>query len=61
MTATSLALSPIAAGRPLRRHLSDRHIDVDVASGACWTKPTASPELTLMDLNPNSLFSGRVG
>ncbi|HET9198180.1 MAG TPA: class I SAM-dependent methyltransferase [Solirubrobacterales bacterium] len=39
-------------------HLSGRHLDVGVASGKVLdeaTFPTAEPELTLMDLNPNSL------
>jgi SAM-dependent methyltransferase len=39
-------------------HLSDRHLDVGVASGRVLdeaTFPSGSPELTLMDLNPNSL------
>jgi SAM-dependent methyltransferase len=39
-------------------HLSGRHLDVGVASGKVLdeaTFPTAAPELTLMDLNPNSL------
>jgi SAM-dependent methyltransferase len=40
------------------KHLSGRHLDVGVASGRVLdeaTFPTASPQLTLMDLNPNSL------
>jgi SAM-dependent methyltransferase len=40
------------------KHLSGRHLDVGVASGRVLdeaTFPTDSPELTLMDLNPNSL------
>jgi SAM-dependent methyltransferase len=40
------------------KHLSSRHLDVGVASGRVLdeaTFPTNSPELTLMDLNPNSL------
>jgi SAM-dependent methyltransferase len=39
-------------------HLSGRHLDVGVASGRVLDEarfPTAAPELTLMDLNPNSL------
>lgn len=39
-------------------HLSGRHLDVGVASGRVLdeaTFPTPAPELTLMDLNPNSL------
>jgi SAM-dependent methyltransferase len=39
-------------------HLSGRHLDVGVASGKVLdeaTFPTSEPELTLMDLNPNSL------
>lgn len=39
-------------------HLSGRHLDVGVASGRVLDEsrfPTPSPELTLMDLNPNSL------
>jgi len=39
-------------------HLSARHLDVGVASGRVLDDsrfPTATPELTLMDLNPNSL------
>jgi SAM-dependent methyltransferase len=39
-------------------HLSGRHLDVGVASGKVLdeaTFPTAAPQLTLMDLNPNSL------
>jgi SAM-dependent methyltransferase len=39
-------------------HLSGRHLDVGVASGRVLDEarfPTATPELTLMDLNPNSL------
>lgn len=39
-------------------HLSGRHLDVEVASGRVLDEarfPTATPELTLMDLNPNSL------
>ncbi|HEU5104775.1 MAG TPA: class I SAM-dependent methyltransferase [Solirubrobacterales bacterium] len=39
-------------------HLSGRHLDVGVASGRVLdeaTFPTEAPELTLMDLNPNSL------
>jgi SAM-dependent methyltransferase len=39
-------------------HLSGRHLDVGVASGKVLDEahfPTAAPELTLMDLNPNSL------
>jgi len=42
------------------KHLSSRHLDVGVASGRVLdeaTFPTASPELTLMDLNPNSLHT----
>jgi hypothetical protein len=41
-------------------HLSSRHLDVGVASGRVLdeaTFPTDSPDLTLMDLNPNSLRS----
>jgi hypothetical protein len=40
------------------KHLSARHLNVGVASGRVLdeaTFPTGSPELTLMDLNPNSL------
>jgi SAM-dependent methyltransferase len=40
------------------KHLSGRHLDVGVASGRVLdeaTFPTGAPELTLMDLNPNSL------
>jgi SAM-dependent methyltransferase len=40
------------------KHLSSRHLDVGVASGRVLdeaTFPIDSPELTLMDLNPNSL------
>jgi SAM-dependent methyltransferase len=40
------------------QHLSGRHLDVGVASGRVLdeaTFPTTSPQLTLMDLNPNSL------
>jgi SAM-dependent methyltransferase len=40
------------------RHLSARHLDVGVASGKVLDEahfPTPAPELTLMDLNPNSL------
>lgn len=39
-------------------HLSGRHLDVGVASGRVLdeaTFPTTAPQLTLMDLNPNSL------
>lgn len=39
-------------------HLSSRHLDVGVASGRVLdeaTFPTPTPDLTLMDLNPNSL------
>jgi SAM-dependent methyltransferase len=39
-------------------HLSGRHLDVGVASGKVLDEshfPTPTPELTLMDLNPNSL------
>lgn len=39
-------------------HLSGRHLDVGVASGRVLdeaTFPSPSPQLTLMDLNPNSL------
>lgn len=39
-------------------HLSGHHLDVGVASGRVLdeaTFPTPSPQLTLMDLNPNSL------
>jgi SAM-dependent methyltransferase len=39
-------------------HLSGRHLDVGVASGKVLDEarfPTPAPELTLMDLNPNSL------
>jgi hypothetical protein len=40
------------------KHLSGRHLDVGGASGRVLdeaTFPTEAPELTLMDLNPNSL------
>jgi SAM-dependent methyltransferase len=39
-------------------HLSARHLDIGVATGALLdaaTFPVAAPEVTLMDLNPNSL------
>lgn len=39
-------------------HLGERHLDVGVASGKVLDEahfPTPKPELTLMDLNPNSL------
>jgi ubiquinone/menaquinone biosynthesis C-methylase UbiE len=39
-------------------HLSGRHLDIGVATGALLdaaTFPVAAPEVTLMDLNPNSL------
>jgi hypothetical protein len=41
-------------------NVSGRHLDVGVASGGLLAKcrfPTATPEITLMDLNPNSLAS----
>jgi len=57
--------SPVLWRCPLSRlvahydaHLSGRHLDVGVASGRVLDEssfPTATPELTLMDLNPNSL------
>jgi SAM-dependent methyltransferase len=40
------------------QHLSARHLDIGVATGALLdaaTFPVAAPEVTLMDLNPNSL------
>ncbi|MER5350178.1 class I SAM-dependent methyltransferase [Kitasatospora sp. NPDC002551] len=40
------------------RHVSGRHLDVGVASGALLDTcrfPVAAPDLTLMDLNPDSL------
>ena len=39
-------------------HLSARHLDIGVATGALLDAarfPVAAPEITLMDLNPNSL------
>jgi hypothetical protein len=62
--------SPVLWRCPLERlvahydaNVSGRHLDVGVASGRVLdecTFPTAAPELTLMDLNPNSLrFASR--